>query len=134
MALKLFMLMLGGGAGAASRYFVTHFINNTYYGHALSSWGTLAVNLTGSFLLGIIFYMFQSAPHLNHIYLFLAVGFCGAFTTFSTYALEIHNQLSAGLYKEAAISLLLNNIGCVAFVFAGIYLAKLAKGLLRGVL
>ncbi|MFP4467022.1 MAG: fluoride efflux transporter CrcB [Candidatus Goldiibacteriota bacterium] len=132
MALKLFMLMLGGGAGAASRYFVTHFINNMYPGHMLSHWGTLAVNLTGSFLLGIIFYMFQSAPHLNHIYLFLAVGFCGAFTTFSTYALEAHNQFAAGLYKEAAVNMLLNNVGCIACVFAGIYLAKLAKGLLQG--
>ena len=130
MVMKLLFVALGGGAGAALRYAVTHFVTMAYPGAPVTHWATLAVNLGGSLLIGILFATVQSVPHFNHIWLFVAVGFCGAFTTFSTYALEVHNQISAGLYKEAALNILFNNIGCIVFVFAGIFLVKYLKGLM----
>lgn len=125
---RILMVALGGSLGAVSRYAVTHFVNLAFPGTVVSHWGTLTVNLAGSFLIGILFSTVQGVPHFNHLWLFFAVGFMGAFTTFSSYALEMHNQLGAGMYKDAAINFLLNNIGAVFMVFAGIFLVKLIKG------
>ncbi|MBN2755435.1 MAG: fluoride efflux transporter CrcB [Candidatus Goldbacteria bacterium] len=125
---KILMVAAGGGLGAVLRYAVTHFVNLAFPGTVVSHWGTLAVNLVGSFLIGILFSTVQGVPHFNHLWLFFAVGFMGAFTTFSSYALEMHNQLGAGMYKDAALNFLLNNIGGVLMVFAGIMVVKMVKG------
>ncbi|OPZ66489.1 MAG: putative fluoride ion transporter CrcB [Candidatus Aerophobetes bacterium ADurb.Bin490] len=125
---RILMVAFGGSLGAVSRYAVTHFVNLAFPGTVVSHWGTLTVNLAGSFLIGILFSTVQGVPHFNHLWLFFAVGFMGAFTTFSSYALEMHNQLAAGIYKDAALNFLLNNIGAVVMVFAGIFLVKMIKG------
>jgi len=127
MLIRIIFIMAGGAIGAAGRYLVSHAVNTAYPGTVVSHWGTLIVNLTGSFLIGIAFEIVATWPNLNHLWLFFAIGVLGAFTTFSSYALETHNQLKAGLFQEAVISFLLNNIGCVSLVFAGILAVKFFK-------
>ncbi len=124
---RILFVMAGGAIGAAARYLTSHTINTAYPGTVVSHWGTLFVNLVGSFFIGIIFEIVSTWPNLSHLWMFFAVGMLGAFTTFSSYALETHNQLKAGLFTEALFSFLLNNIGCITLVFLGIGFVKIVK-------
>jgi CrcB protein len=76
---------LGGFIGSASRFLLSQFINK--YFNTTYPLGTLIINLLGCFLIGIILGLFEKenfiSPNLN---LFLAVGICGGFTTFSTFS------------------------------------------------
>ncbi|MCX6148179.1 MAG: fluoride efflux transporter CrcB [Candidatus Kapabacteria bacterium] len=76
---------LGGFIGSASRFLLSQFINK--YFNITYPLGTLIINLFGCFLIGIILGLFEKeniiSPNLN---LFLTVGICGGFTTFSTFS------------------------------------------------
>lgn len=89
----------GGFAGTVSRYLLTRFINNNF--PITFPLGTYAVNIFGCLLIGIIMGLsFQSSVN-TQTRLMLATGFCGGFTTFSTYSLEIFELYQRG---EAAVS------------------------------
>jgi CrcB protein len=84
--LLLASVAVGGALGAVARYVATEWI------HARAGlsfpWGTLAVNLTGSLLLGIAYGSFESLAVPPTLRPALTVGFLGAFTTFSTFSYE----------------------------------------------
>ena len=88
-------------------------------------YGTLIVNVTGSFVLG--FFMAWTAervlanPHWRPL---IAVGFCGAYTTYSSYGFETVNLLQQGHYSLAGINFLANNVLVLGAVIAGIALAR----------
>lgn len=90
------LVFLGGGLGSVVRYLLTRMMSSP---HLTFPWGTLTVNIAGSFLLGVILgcSLKQTGMHQNTV-LFLATGFCGGFTTFSTFALENQAYLKAGDY------------------------------------
>ncbi len=81
------LVFLGGGAGSVARYIVTKLVSNRMGG---LPFGTLAVNLIGCFLIGVIYAALQkySIGNQTEIKLLLATGFCGGFTTFSAFAYE----------------------------------------------
>src|SRR5260370_25280523 len=82
----LLLVMLGGALGAAARYLVTHF-SSEYFHHHGFPYGTLAVNVIGSFLVGYV--LTWSADHSHDRWrLLAATGFCGGFTTLSAFAYE----------------------------------------------
>ena len=88
-------------------------------------YGTLIVNVTGSFLLG--FFMAWTAERVladPHWRLLFAVGFCGAYTTFSSYGYETFAMLEQGHYGLATANFVSNNLLCLAGVLAGIALAR----------
>ena len=93
--MKWLALILGGAGGTASRYLLSSLIHETF-GTAFPL-GTLAVNLIGCFLIGL-FDAFAEEKLLISLpaRLFLVTGFCGAFTTFSTFILETHYLLRHG--------------------------------------
>jgi fluoride exporter len=76
--LILLYISLGGFLGSILRYIISEKLNRNF------PYGTLLVNITGSFLLGYFF----SKGLSSSLYAFLGTGFCGAFTTFSTFKLE----------------------------------------------
>ena len=76
----------GGFLGAIARFLVGAWIVSRYQG--LFPWATFAINVTGSFLLGLIMTLFQARVLGDQWRLFAAVGFVGAYTTFSTYEFE----------------------------------------------
>jgi CrcB protein len=91
------LLIVGAGSfiGGAMRYLLSTLIKNVF-GQGFP-WGTLAVNLLGCFLFGVVFAVFSKNSSVdNTLYLLLTTGVCGGFTTFSTFANESVQMLQHG--------------------------------------
>lgn len=90
-------------------------------------YGTLIVNITGSFLLGLIMFYLDPREIISaRMRLFLTVGFCGGFTTFSTFSYETITLCRDSEFLIAGFNILANIIFCLA----GVYLAYLFSKLL----
>ena len=95
---SLLLIFLGGGTGSVLRYLLT--ISIYRQGTTNFPWGTFAVNILGCILIGV-FYTLTSRIHINNdIRLMLTIGFCGGFTTFSTFSNESLQLLKSGLYPS----------------------------------
>ncbi|MDP5273311.1 fluoride efflux transporter CrcB [Chengkuizengella axinellae] len=81
--IQLFLVGIGGFLGAVSRYYVSSVMTSRF--STEFPYGTLTVNLIGSFLLGLLFGIHSG---FDELMLFFATGFLGAFTTFSTFKVE----------------------------------------------
>ncbi len=120
---QLVFVFLGGGIGSMLRYLVGKWLNNP---NVDFPYGTFFANVIGSLLIGIILGYAAKNDGLNQEQtLFLATGFCGGFTTFSTFAYENQEFLKSGDLSSFA----LYSIGSFAFgilaVIGGMYLIKL---------
>ena len=80
------LIFLGGGFGSVARYIIGKWFLSS---GSIIPVGTLIVNVLGSFFLGFLFSWFQKNQLYSSAYLLIAVGFCGGFTTFSTFSLEL---------------------------------------------
>ena len=93
---------LGGAIGSASRFAITYAVQSR--AGSTFPWGTLLVNVTGSFLIGLIMRHAIDTQALSHEgRLFLAVGFCGGYTTFSAFSYETIRLLEDGNHRRAAL-------------------------------
>jgi fluoride exporter len=102
--MPLILIGLGGFAGAISRYVVDGLVSDRTGGSF--PWGTLVVNATGSFLLGMLFAMTTERAILPaEIRGPLMIGFIGAYTTFSTYMLESWSLIESGSWGPAMANL-----------------------------
>lgn len=114
---------LGAVLGANLRYLVSRLVAR-YFSAALP-WGTLIVNVTGSFILG--FFMIWvtdrvlADPRWRPL---IAVGFCGGYTTFSSYSYETFNLLEQGHFGLATGNFLGNNLLALAGVLGGAVVAR----------
>ena len=98
--MPLLLIGLGGFAGAISRYLVDGFVTDRTAG--AFPWGTLAVNLSGSFVLGLLFALTTERAILPaDIRGPVMIGFIGAYTTFSTFMLESWVLIENGSYATA---------------------------------
>ena len=87
---------IGSFAGGVLRYIISYLMKNVSSYQTLP-WATLIANLVGCFLIGIIFAIFSKYSNTNNpLYLLLATGFCGGFTTFSTFANESLQMIQSG--------------------------------------
>jgi CrcB protein len=87
-------------------------------------WGTLLVNMMGSFIIGLLWGVFETGNLSTNVRNFIFIGVLGGFTTFSTFALESLNLFRDGEMKLALSNLLVSNILGVALVFVGFLLSK----------
>ena len=111
------VLVLGGGAsGAPTRYLADRWIQSRH--RARFPFGTLAVNLAGCFVLGLLAGGVAHGGWSTHTYALLGTGFCGGLTTFSTFTVEIADLRRARLPLRAVGYVVLS-------VAAGIALAQL---------
>jgi CrcB protein len=110
---------LGGALGASSRFWIGELLKNTPYPY--STW---VVNLLGCFLLGF-FYIYLEPFHSSwsSIKLFLFIGFLGAFTTFSTLALDSFLLLKETNLYHFLFYLFTHYFCCLFSVFIGVFLA-----------
>jgi len=120
---QIIAIMLGGSLGAISRYLISTWINNKI--DANFPFGTLSVNVVGSFLMGFLAMWLVEKIGLNPLLrLALFVGFLGAFTTFSTFSMETFNLFEEGLALRALLNMLINVSFTVLAVWMGVLLGK----------
>ncbi|WHX98192.1 fluoride efflux transporter CrcB [Neobacillus sp. DY30] len=98
----IWLIGIGGSIGAACRYLLGDFIKKKKPGHF--PLGTWVINITGSLLLGILYKLHITNEISDWVWLFGGIGFCGAYTTFSTFGYETitlmqsNKKILAGLY------------------------------------
>ncbi|MGO3345287.1 MAG: fluoride efflux transporter CrcB [Marinomonas sp.] len=118
-----FMIALGGATGALGRYGTTRWIN-TYWHHHFPL-ATMLINVLGCFLMGVAFVVIsERIPSLEPYRPLIMVGLLGAFTTFSTFSLEIISLINMQAWLSAAGYLLLSCGLGILGVAAGIALAR----------
>jgi fluoride exporter len=116
-------ISLGAIVGASFRYLVGRFVARAVT--ASFPYGTLLINITGSFLLGLfLVWSTERALPDPRWRLLIAIGFCGSYTTFSSYAFESFSLFEQGHYLLFASNVLANNILCLAGVLAGAMIAR----------
>jgi len=114
---------LGGFLGANARYLVSSWLARNV--DPSLPWGTLAVNTSGSLLIGaFLVWATERVIGSPDLRLLVAVGFCGAYTTFSSYAFETLRLAEQGHWLDAAGNVLLNNLLTLIAVFAGMSLVR----------
>ncbi len=124
MANKWLLVMLGGSLGAASRYGIgllaARLLGTSF------PWGTLVVNLSGCFIIGLLFALADRSHLLTpDVRLLLITGYLGALTTFSSFSLETVNAGRAGLTLQALTNILINNLGGLTLTYLGFRLGGL---------
>lgn len=119
----LLAIAAGGAVGAVAR----HFVNNqvTHWFGADFPWGILVANVAGSFAMGVLVeslaLVWSPSKEVNA---FLAVGFLGAFTTFSTFSLQVALLYDRGQMLAAAIYIVASVVLAVGGLFAGLALVR----------
>ena len=120
---QVLLVFIGGGLGSVARYLIGLKLNNFESG---IPFGTLLANVLGSLFIGIILAYSTKTGLLNENHsLLLATGFCGGFTTFSTFAYENHLFIKSGDYFSMIPYLTVSFIFGIGAVFLGMYLVKI---------
>ena len=119
---QILLVFIGGGFGSTLRYIIGKYMNSTETG---IPWGTFTAKILGSLIIGVIlgFAAKNDALSSNQT-LLLATGFCGGFTTFSSFAYENHVFLKSGDFTSFALYTIGSFIIAFLAVFAGLFIAK----------
>lgn len=120
---NMLIVAAGGAVGAVCRYLVY-----VLAGMVLGSgypFGTLIVNIVGSFVMGVVVggsaLIWTMSPQLR---LFIVVGVLGAFTTFSTFSLDVAVLYERSRFGVVAVYILVSGVGSVGALFAAMYLVR----------
>jgi CrcB protein len=121
-----FVIFVGAGLGGVARYAITQWVQGS--AGANFPWGTLFINVTGSFLLAVVYALLESSAAAPEWRAFLGIGLIGGYTTFSTFSYETLRLVQDGAWDRA----LLYIFGSVVLSLAGAMLGfGLASELLR---
>jgi len=125
----ILIIGIGSGIGGILRYIVSN-LSYKYFA-PFFPFGTLIVNVLGSFILGIVFfYLSEKSVISPELRLFLGIGFCGGFTTFSTFSLETFNLIRDTEYLLAFGNIILNLfLALIAVILAYWIIKLLTEGL-----
>lgn len=111
------LVAVGGALGASARYALASWWSSRF------PWAILAANVFGSFILGILLHAAQ-----RDLMLLLGVGFCGALTTFSTFALDTAVLGREGRRTAAGVNVLVSAAGSIGALILGLALARVVLG------
>jgi CrcB protein len=113
----------GAALGGVARYYLSSAIQHRL--GATFPWGTLVINVSGSLLLGVLMRYALATPSVSaELRAFLTTGFCGGYTTFSTYSYETATLLEDGQYGRAGTYALASVVLALLATFAGFVLAR----------
>ncbi len=119
----LWAIALAGAVGAVLRFVMSDGVHRIL-GREFP-YGTLVVNVLGSFLIGYLFVVFLERSLLGDGWrLAILVGLLGSFTTFSSFSLETLNLVNGGAYGKAAANVLVSVVLCLAAAWIGTALAR----------
>lgn len=122
--MKYLAIGAAGFLGALTRYLITG-ITRSLAGSTFP-WGTLVVNISGSFLLGLVYAATAQRAIIDpHWRLAITVGFIGSYTTFSTFSLETFKLLESGNWPAATGNILGSLIISLVAIYSGIALGRL---------
>lgn len=111
-------ICIGASLGALSRWWLSIWLNTP---GAFLPWGTLAANLIGGYLIGLVIAVLQALPQLDPIWrLAVVTGFLGALTTFSTFSVEVVSMLQHGRVLLALGVSALHLVGSLALTWLGL--------------
>ncbi len=116
--------MLGGAMGTLARFLMSGFAQK--YASTGFPIGTLAVNLIGSFTIGLVWGIFENQP-ANQLRAFLFVGVLGGFTTFSAYSIETLTLFKDGNTRLAILNIFSNNVLGILLALCGLAAAKFIR-------
>jgi len=120
--MRYLLILGGGGVGSLARYLVGTAIV-TRFGTRFPVVGTMTINITGSFLIGLIMTLiterYGSNPNLRPL---LVIGFLGGYTTFSSFEWESYSAIRGGAFWMG----LVNIVGSVSLGYAAVWLGALA--------
>ena len=124
------LIALGGAGGSVLRYLLGGVIQrSSSSGFPI---GTMVVNVSGCFLIGILVKQFLNMQLSNDLRALLVVGFCGGFTTFSTFSAETLALIEGGEYARASLYVLLSVMLCLLATLAGMTTIQLIAGARHG--
>ncbi len=120
---ELGAIAAGGAFGALMRFWVSNGVY-AWLGRGFP-WGTLSVNIIGSFVIGLAFVLLTERLSFgSEVRAFIMIGFLGAFTTFSTFSLETLSLMQEGLLLKAIVNILISVILCIIATWSGMMLAR----------
>jgi len=126
-AARFLGVCLGGAIGAGARYLLTGWVHGRL--SAVFPWGTLVVNLAGSFLLAGLMHVALATGRVGpDLRVALAVGVLGGFTTYSTFSYETMTAVQEGAWGLATLNVAATVTGCLAAAFAGHWTARWLVG------
>ena len=111
------LIALGGALGAILRYFISLFISG-YWGNSFP-FGTLTVNVIGSFIMGLFLGWFEIQGVHEQLKAFALIGVLGALTTFSTFSSDTLLLLQTQQLGKALLNVGLNTVLCISMVYLG---------------
>lgn len=122
--MKQFLLVfLGGGIGSGLRYLLSKTLNPYTSNFFI---GTFGVNILGCLIIGIILGLSAKSTALsNNTILFITIGFCGGFTTFSSFALENYGMLREGQITSFLLYTISSIVVGILAVALGLWLSKI---------
>ncbi|TPJ37353.1 fluoride efflux transporter CrcB [Mesorhizobium sp. B2-5-13] len=119
---NLLLVMVGGGIGAGIRHLTSmgalRLVGPNY------PWGTMAINIIGSFAMGLFIAILARRGGSNELRLFVATGILGGFTTFSAFSLDFAALWERGATLPAFGYALASVIGAIIALFLGLWLAR----------
>ncbi|MBF0138300.1 MAG: fluoride efflux transporter CrcB [Magnetococcus sp. DMHC-1] len=122
--MKMVLMIAGGGAlGSVARYLVSSWVYQ-WLGRQFP-WGTLVVNVGGSFLMGfLLHFLSEHLPVSPEWRAAALVGFLGGLTTFSTFSSETLELLKNGFVTSALLNALVSVTLCVGAVWVGLWVSR----------
>jgi CrcB protein len=119
--MAIILIALGGALGSVCRYLLGTFVQRTFHVFPL---GTFVVNVLGCLAIGWLYRALPPGESGASMSALTVVGFCGGFTTFSTFSLETVGLITGGETTKAMAYVALSAVTCVAATAAGMRLAN----------